>query len=44
MIEITFSPASQTSFSNYAIKSKQNIKSPTDELITTDEVIIIHLK
>ena len=43
MIEITFSPALQTSFSNFAIKSKGNIESATDELIFTITQTLQHI-
>ena len=40
MISITLSLPSQTSVSNFPIKSKRSIEWATDELITTNELII----
>ena len=41
MIQITLSPATQMSFSNFTIKSKWNIEYTTDHLIITNITIII---
>ena len=49
MVEIILSPASQTTFSSFTIKSKRNIESATDDLIMILKCYVyiserIHLK